>query len=230
MIAASDRRCILAALLLAGASTQSGAQSPDRELNALLFAGTAWSLPTPLVIHLRSAPATRWTARYDTRPLADAPYYAYRIGAGAGRVTEAELVHHKLYLANAHPPVDWFEVTHGYNLVTANVVPAGDGWRMRFGIGLVIAHPEGVVGGRRVDHARTLLGGGYHIAGVTTQLAVGRRYPLASGATALVVAPEAKLTASIARIPISADGELIVPNVAVHALAGLGVRREYGRP
>jgi hypothetical protein len=230
MIAASGRRCILNVLLLTLANVPSGAQPSDREVSALLFTGTAWSFPTPLIIHLPGASDARWTARYDTRPFADAPYYAYRIGAGAGRVTEAELVHHKLYLANARPPVDWFEVTHGYNLVTANVAPAGDGWRMRFGIGLVIAHPEGIVAGRRVDRARTRLGGGYHIAGVTTQLAVGRRCPLASGATALVVAPEAKFTASIARIPIGADGELIVPNVAVHALAGLGVRRQYGQP
>ena len=93
----------------------------------MLF-GTAWSLPTPLIIHLPDAPPVRRHARYSTHPWSDAPYYAYRAGGGpmsargAPAAYEAELLHHKLYLDDPTPPIDHFEVTHGYNLVTANVV------------------------------------------------------------------------------------------------------------
>jgi len=45
--------------------------------------GTAWSLPTPLVIRLPGRPPLRIRAHYATRPWSDAPYYAYRAGAGA---------------------------------------------------------------------------------------------------------------------------------------------------
>jgi len=216
-------------LAVAAAGT-AGAQPPPNEAAAELFLGTAWSLPLPLVIRLpgqRLAPR----ARYATRPFADAPYYAYRVGGGRrGHAVEAELVHHKLYLTDPQPPVERFEVTHGYNLMLGNVAIPTAGWRVRLGVGLVVAHPEGRIAGRtpgqRGGRARTWLGGGYHLAGVTTQLALGRRYPLGAGSTALTVAPEAKLTAALARVPLE-EGSLLVPNVAVHALAGLGVRRRW---
>ena len=35
-----------------------------------------------------------------------------------------------------------------------------------------------------------------------------------------------KLTAAMARMPLE-EGSLLVPNVAVHALAGLGVRHRW---
>jgi hypothetical protein len=103
------------------------------------------------------------------------------------------------------------------------VRPAG-GWQVRFGIGLVVAHPEGRIAGRDVKaKQRTLLGGGYHIAGGAFQVALGRRYALTSGSPVLTAAPEVKLTASFATMRL-AQGALSVPNIAVHALAGIGVQ------
>jgi hypothetical protein len=208
----------------AGAQSARGGAGGARELSVELFAGTAWSLSTPLVVRLPGRPTARLRARWQTRPLADAPYYAYRVAAArGGRAAEAELVHHKLYLANPAPPVERLEVTHGYNLATANLrAPAGRA-HVRVGLGVVIAHPEGRVAGVDVGGRRTLLGGGYHVAGVTAQLAVGRRWALGRGRTAPFAAPEAKLTASLARVPLG-DGSVLVPNAALHALAGLGLR------
>jgi hypothetical protein len=90
-----------------------------------------------------------------------------------------------------------------------------------------VAHPEGRIAGRAVGPVRSRLGGGYHIAGATAQLGVGRRHPLGRGAVAAFAAPELKLTASGARVPLAGGGSVLVPNVAVHALAGLGVRRRW---
>jgi len=197
---------------------------PRRSWAAELLTGSAWSLPLPVTV---DAGGKRWRtlAHYTTRPWADAPYYSYRVArngvSGAG--AELEMIHHKLYMENPSPPIERLEVTHGYNLPTANVTGPGDGWQWRFGLGLVVAHPEGRVAGREIGGAPTALGGGYHIAGLTMQVAVGRRYPLGRGQTTLTAAPEVKLSASWARF-VTDSVTLRVPNVALHALAGLGVR------
>jgi hypothetical protein len=134
------------------------------------------------------------------------------------------MLHHKLYLENPGGAVEHFEVTHGYNLPMANVTGPARGWHWRLGLGLVVAHPEGRVAGRELGGAPTLLGGGYHIAGITAQLALGRRYAIGPGETRFTALPEAKLTASWARITVDSVA-LTVPNVALHLLGGLGVQR-----
>src|SRR3982750_3990849 len=152
---------------------------PGQSLAAGVFTGSAWSIPLPLTVRVGDR-ETRLLAHYDTRPIADAPYYSYRAGGrdATGRGAELEMPHHKLYLRNPAPPIEHFEVSHGYNLPTANLTGPGDAWQWRIGIGLVIAHPEGRVAGHELGGARTALGGGYHIAGVSAQLALGRRYAL----------------------------------------------------
>lgn len=206
-----------------------GAQEPRRarELAAELFAGSAWSVPLPLVVDIPEG-RSRIAARYSTRPFADAPYYSYRLSLAHADdpAVEVEMLHHKLYLENPRPPVEHFEVTHGYNLPTVNVASPTDGWQLRIGLGVVVAHPEGRIAGRDVGGVRTALGGGYHVAGLTMQLAVGRRYPLGSGQVVLTAAPEAKLTVSWARVAMQ-RGRVFVPNAALHVLGGLGVRYRW---
>ncbi len=226
---------LLAALALAGQGTsaQSGTTDRQSETHAEFMFGTAWSLPTPLIVRLGDSPPLKLAARYATRPFADAPYYAVRVGGGrlVRRPTatgyEAEMLHHKLYLNNPPPPIERFEISHGYNLAMASALRAADDLTIRIGLGLVVAHPEGRIAGQRVGGTRrTLLGGGYHIAGLAAQLAVGRRYPLARGSTAPYAAAEVKLTAAVARVPVGdAGGSVVAPNVALHGLAGLGVSR-----
>ena len=211
--------------MLGGEGAHAQDRCPRGSLAAELFGGSAWSLPLPLTAELPEG-RTRIRARYSTRPFADSPYYSYR-GSISGRDggVEAEMLHHKLYLENPVPPIDRLEITHGYNLPTINLVGPGAGWLFRMGLGLVVAHPEGRVAGRPISAGRTFLGGGYQIAGITTQLAVGRRYLLGRGLVAMTGAPEAKLTGSWARMRLEGGGRLIAPNVAVHLLGGLGVRR-----
>ena len=72
------------------------------------------SLRTPLTVRLPGAAPTAPRGRDSTRPLADAPYDAYRVSYGtAARAVEVELVHHTLYLRNPRPPVERLAVTHG---------------------------------------------------------------------------------------------------------------------
>jgi hypothetical protein len=213
--------CVCGLLLLLG-SPPLAAQLAER-WSVEFFAGTAWSLPMPLTIRQPGQTEIRIRGRYSTRPWTGAPYYAYRFGHWSdGNAWEAELVHHKLYLENPPPEVQHFEVSHGYNLITGNHATHSGRMILRFGIGLVIAHPEGQVRNRPVGPVWSLLGGGYHIAGVTAQVSAGRRFGLTGE---LFAAPEAKLTASWARVPLAGGGHATVPNAALHALAGLG----YGR-
>ena len=221
----AHRACVMLLLLTSPQRVSAQISCATRAIVAEGFTGSAWSVPLPLTIDARGE---RWRtlARYATRPFADAPYYSYRIGRsdtdGSGQ--ELEMLHHKLYLQNPGGPVERFEITHGYNLPTVNATGLGHGWQWRFGVGLVVAHPEGRVAGRELAGAPTALGGGYHIAGITTQVAVGRRYPFSPGRTQLTASPEVKLTASWARIVVDSI-TLRVPNVALHALGGIGVRR-----
>ena len=97
---------------------------------------------------------------------------------------------------------------------------------MRVGLGVVVAHAEGRIAGQPVGPGRTLLGRGYHVAGPVVQLGVGRRYAFGRGSLAAFAAPELKLTAAVAHVPLGA-GSVRVPNVALHALVGLGVRRRW---
>lgn len=69
------------------------------------------------------------------------------------------MLHHKLYPENPVPPIARLEVNHGYGMPTVNLGSRANGWRWRAGLGVVVAHPEGVVGGRPIGARRTFLGG-----------------------------------------------------------------------
>jgi hypothetical protein len=207
-------KCLAAmfALTLMAAPAVKGQNGASAEI---LF-GSAWNVPLPLALSGASASA-RFRARYSTRPFTGSPYYAGRVGySDDGRGVELELIHHKLFLENPAPPVERLEITHGYNLPMINGVGPAGGWQFRIGVGLVIAHAEGRIAGHDIDS-------GYRVAGAALQIALGRRYALTSGEPLLTATPEVKVTGSFARMRLT-PGTLFVPNIALHALAGLGVQ------
>lgn len=189
---------------------------------AEVFAGTSWSLPTSLKIAQPGEAPIRFKARYRTRPWHGSPYYAYRVGY---RNWSAELVHQKVYLRNPPPEVDYFEVSHGYNLaMVSRAVPFNNAPAIfRIGLGLVIGHPEGSIRGKPINPVQSFLGGGYHISGVCLQAAVGPPLRLAGH---WYFKPEAKLTAAWARMPLAGGGTATVPNIALHTLFGFGYRSQ----
>lgn len=180
------------------------------------FRGTAFNAPVPLTVQQTGQPPISFTGHYSVRPLQDSPYYAYRFARWTkNRGWIVKFVHHKAYLDNPQGGVDALELTHGYNLITAN-----RGWRSRYvdvlaGGGLVVTYPHSTIRGHQYPHDA-----GRDLSGVTAQVAVGRRFNFAPHVFAVV---ESKLTASWASVPV-VDGSANVPNVALHALAGLGVK------
>lgn len=186
-----------------------------------LFAGSAHSFPTHLTVRQTGEPELSLTARYATRPWSQAPYYAYRIGRWGRRgAWEIGLIHHKLYLTNAPAEIERFEVSHGYNLLCVGRALPWRGFILRVGAGAVIAFPETTIRGRLNEGTGGLLGSGYHLAGPTAALGVGRRLTVSRR---LFLSLEADLTASRAKIPVQ-GGEAVTPNLAAHGLAGLGLR------
>jgi hypothetical protein len=79
----------------------------------------------------------------------------------------------------------------------------------------VVTYPHSTIRGQTYSQDSP-----YSLSGVAVQGAAARRIPLATWLFANV---EGKLTAAWARVPI-ANGRATTPNVAFHALAGVGVQ------
>jgi hypothetical protein len=187
-------------------------------VSAEIFAGTAFSLPTKLTVRLQDAEDIMIKARYHTKPWFGSPYYALRLGYDKW---STELVHHKLYLQNPSNGVESFNVSHGYNMAFVNraFTPDDAVSIFRLGLGMVVGHPEGRIKGRDMSPVKSFLGGGYHIAGVCVQVAFG---PAINVIEHFFFRPEVKLTAAWARMPINGNASVIVPNIAIHTLLGIG--------
>lgn len=204
------------ASLVAPASAQA---PPPSGWAVELSSGSAFNVPTPLTFQQAGQPDIELSARYDTRPWTEAPYYAVRVGRWLGnRGWELELIHHKLYLRNPPREVQHFAVSHGYNLVLVNRAARRRATVWRAGAGVVIAHPEATVRQQALSEKRGLFSRGYHLSGAAIQAAAARRLGVSRW---LHVTAELKVTAAYARVPIP-DGHASVPNVAVHALLGVG--------
>ncbi|MBI4539480.1 MAG: hypothetical protein HY704_08230 [Gemmatimonadetes bacterium] len=196
-------------------------QDATAQVHLELFGGSAFNVPSLLRIQQRGESALRLTARYATRAIEAPIYYAVRVAAGGDESHwEIELVHHKLHLRNPLPEIERFSVTHGYNLVFASHAWLGRGFAVRAGAGVVLAHPESTVRGRRLREDGGVFGVGYYLSGPAVELAATR--PLLGRGRIRVLA-ETKATAAYARVPV-AGGHADVPNAAFHILVGVGYR------
>jgi len=185
-----------------------------------LFSGAQYNVPMPLVMRQQGFADLSLLGDYESQPFNSPIYYAWRLGKWHGnRGWELEFVHQKLILHNRPDDVQNFEVSHGYNLLTLNRAWHLYGLHLHVGLGMVITHPESTVRGQTHPGNQGLFNAGYYISGPTTQVAVGKRFPLWYTLFATV---EGKVTASFARVPI-ADGSADVPSVALHGLFGLGM-------
>jgi hypothetical protein len=183
--------------------------------------GAAWNLPAPLAIEQSGAPALRLRARWATRPFELPLYWALRIERATGPdAWVLDLVHHKLHLQNPTAEVPEFSVTHGHNLLMLARTRESGGFVRGVGLGIVIAHPENTVRGRKLDERRGILGAGYHVSGPVVGALAGRRFDWGARWRASL---ETRFTAAWSRMPV-AGGSASLPNVAVHGLLGAEYR------
>jgi hypothetical protein len=182
-------------------------------------AGLQHNFPLPLVIRQDGQPDIKLTARFSTRPFFEVPYYDVKVGlARETWALELELIHHKLYLDNPPAEVGAFELTHGYNPILVNVVREPHGVALRLGAGILLAHPETTIRGRRFSEDGGVLG--WYISGPAAQLSVSKSFDISQR---LFAGLEGKIVSAWARIPV-VNGSADVPNLSVHGLASVGWR------
>ena len=181
--------------------------------------GLQYNVPLPLIIRQSGQPDLRLTARFDTRPFAEVPYYDIKVGVARKEwAFELELVHHKLYLRNRPPEVDMFEITHGYNPILLNVVLEKWSVALRAGAGIVLTHPETTVRGLQFPETGGVLG--WYVSGPAAQVGVSKRLDFGRH---FFAGAEGKLVGAWARVPI-VDGSADVPNLSLHGLVSAGWR------
>lgn len=184
------------------------------------FGGNSWSLPSNLTIRQAGEPDLSFTARYDTRPLHQAPYYALRVIRWSGTWgLFFDDLHHKLYLTNNPPEVRKFEVTYGYNLFALGAAWRTSEWSFLGGGGPVITNPTSTVRGLKKDHDGGIFGTGYYVDGVHLQAGINRRVHLNNW---LFLSADVRFSVAWARVAV-AEGSADVPNYALHFLVGMGV-------
>lgn len=180
--------------------------------------GTGWNVPLPLTIEQSGAPTLALTAHWSTHPFDTPLYYVVRVErARGGGAWAVELVHHKLFLDEAPAEIQHLEISHGFNVVTAQRAwELRRGFAVRTGAGMIVAHPETIVRGRRQPR-----GGwgerGYYVAGPTAQVGAGWATDVASKTR---VGVETRLIGARASVPI-ADGRARLWNASVHLNAML---------
>ena len=183
------------------------------------FTGTAYNLHTRLSITQEGEPDLGFTAHYETRPLEDTPYFGVRVSFWKhNRAWVGTLVHHKLYLGNPPPEVQYFKITYGFNMATL-----GLGWRhgnlvYTVGAGAVVTHAASIVRGKRYLAAGGPLNRGYTFSGVTALGSLQYRLPLSH---AFYLSAETMASAAYVQVKVK-DGEAHGPAAAFHLHAGFG--------
>jgi hypothetical protein len=186
-----------------------------------LLLGAAQSLASNLTVEQEGAPTLEVDADWAGQPFVGPLYYSLRVSHWSGnRGWSLGAIHHKLYLENPPPEIEYFSVSHGYNLLTLERGFVVSGFVLWVGGGLVIGHPESTVRGRTWPQKGGLFDDGYYVTGPTLAVAAARRFPLGSRLEASI---EGRFTASWARVPVQ-GGEADVPDRSLHLLVGLGWR------
>jgi hypothetical protein len=186
-----------------------------------VLSGDAHCFKTALTIKQSGYDDINLKAKYATNSFKFPIYYSLRIAKWNHRKAwELDLVHLKIKLKNNPPEVQRFEISHGFNLLIFNRMWAKRNYTIRIGGGVVIAHPENTVRGKKLPENAGIFEKGYYIAGSTVQFSIGKVISLFQNLNFII---EGKLTGAFARIPVQ-DGYSRVTHVAIHGLVGLGYR------
>ena len=149
--------------------------------------GSAYNLPTPLTVRQSGYPDIRFSAHYDTKPFGPYyPYYSWRASFwndAHDQAWELTQVHHRLFLANNPPEIQFFAIHFGYNLYMGGHAWKRHGFIFHVDGGILICSPENTVRGRKLDTQGTgILDSGYTVAGGRRG---GREPPVSAVATPL---------------------------------------------
>jgi hypothetical protein len=195
------------------------------EWSLMAFLGASHTAPATLTLDQPAAEIRMTTftgVPLASRSFSSPPYYGYRFGwfskrdARAG--IEAELIHLKVYApaGSMGPLVERFSISHGLNLLLANVVmrqPAGRRVRLaaRVGAGIAVPHAESRIGG--IDQEQ------YEVTSPAFQASAGPEFALSRHSRAFA---EYKLTTTAPTVSV-ANGTIRGRYTSQHLAAGIGV-------
>ena len=206
-----------ALLLMLARPTPSRAQSVTVDV----MGGTAYNVPTPLTIQQTGFPDIHLTAHYDTKAFGPfAPYYSWRLDFWSkDSAWEVQQVHHRLFLSNTTPEVQFFAIHFGYNYFLVGRAWRTHGFVVHASGGLIVANPDNIVRGRNLNgQGPNALDVGYRISGVGAALAASRQIALG---THVYLLADGGLIVGRASVPVVA-GSASVPNVGLHGHLGVG--------
>lgn len=182
-------------------------------LVAQVFGGVPLNIPTTLTITQVGEPDIVHEAKWESRPFEQPLYWALRLRWQRERDGfELQLLHHKMFLDNPPSTIEHFEVTHGFNILTANFVRRTRPVQWRLGAGVTLPNTFATVRGELSDVHDYSIGGPAFLAGA------GSEFPLAGR---LHLAAEAQFIAARGTDDVS-RGEAKVTSIALHLLLGLG--------
>lgn len=221
--------CGAAAASVCPAGESSGRISPEKALSCdftgrryflEVAPGLSWVPPVPLTIRQEGFEKISLWAHYRTASFRLPLYYSIRMGfIDDGQGWEAEMNHLKVYLENRPPEVERFSVSHGYNQLLVNRLFRRGALDWRVGAGVVVAHPESVVRGRRQDERGGLFNNGYYLAGPVLLGGISRRLVVSSWFTLHF---SGSVTAALARVKVS-EGHATVPVAALQLQVAPGI-------
>jgi len=203
--------------LLAATAFPLSVTSAGVPISAEMLLGGALNANTRMRVEQEGEPDLSFTADFDSRSLEKPIYYVIRVSlADRTGAWELQFVHHKLTLSNPPPEIQFFEISHGFNIFTLDRVFRVDPVLVRAGAGIILAHGESTVR----DQTYEPTGAGYRVTGPALMGGVGKTWDLPHR---FYVATDAQLSVAWARVPV-VDGTAQVTNVALHLMAGLGFR------
>ncbi len=184
-----------------------------------LYTGVPLNLPLPLKIHQTGYKDINITAVYNSEPFKVPIYWNWRISYWfSDEAVEIEATHHKIFLKNKPQEVEEFTISHGLNAITINYAWKKFGLIFRTGPGIVWAHPENVIRGKKLNENGGNFGIGYYITGPTLNFSTGKRFLITSR---FFFQLDGKLNISYAKVPV-VNGYARVYNVALQFNFGLG--------
>ena len=182
------------------------------------YMGASKSANNTLFFKFQDQDDLTYNARYDNKSFSDSHWWMAKLERWKNKKSVSiELIHHKIYLKNTNDIINNFSISDGYNLLYFNRGKQINNHILRYGAGIVIAHPDITITGR--DRFKTKGIKGLFLSGLSIK--TDHEYILYKHKTA-VITLQTKLTASYAKIPISTNKNeyVIAPDYAIHISIG----------
>ena len=186
-----------------------------------LHGGIVENLKLPLIIRQQGYSEIRIPkADFYSESLNDPFYWDWRFTKWVNKKgIEFEAIHHKLYLKNRPPEVEWFGISHGFNMLMFNHGREIKKVIFRAGLGSVLMHPESTIRGMEYGKRSGFDFPGYYLSGVVLNLAVAKQIRFGKY---FFVNTEGKVTSSVTNAKI-ANGNARVNIITFQLILGPGV-------